>query len=165
MMNPVSARLLNQQLICPQFNEPAEVVSWFGAMQAQDARSMRWAVAMRTQKPSLRAFDGAFNAGRIIRAHLLRCTWQLVTAEDYHWIRQLIYKKGLGVMNGWTSALGWLARKYFQSHGPATLEDFAWWSGLNLGDCRRGIDALGDGLVTERWKGMEFISMAIIVNR
>ena len=47
-MNPVSSRLLSQQLAVPQFNEPAEVVSWFGAMQAQDYRAMRWAVSMRT---------------------------------------------------------------------------------------------------------------------
>ncbi len=44
-MNPISSRLLNQQLVCPQFNTSAEVVSWMGAMQAQEYRAMRWAVA------------------------------------------------------------------------------------------------------------------------
>lgn len=34
-------------------------------------------------------------------------------------------------------ALGELARRYFTSHGPATLADFAWWTGLPLGDARR----------------------------
>ena len=48
-MNPVSQRLLSQQLAAPQFKDPAEVVSWFGAMQAQDYKSMRWAVSMRTR--------------------------------------------------------------------------------------------------------------------
>ena len=46
-MNPVAIRLLNQQLIAPQFNTPTEVVSYMGAMQAQEYRMMRWAVAMR----------------------------------------------------------------------------------------------------------------------
>ena len=34
-------------------------------------------------------------------------------------------------------------RKYFQSRQPATLEDFVWWSGLNVSDCRKGIALLG----------------------
>ena len=51
-MNPVAIRLLNQQLIVPQFKTPTEVVSHMGAMQAQEYRMMRWAVEMRTQKPS-----------------------------------------------------------------------------------------------------------------
>jgi winged helix DNA-binding protein len=33
--------------------------------------------------------------------------------------------------------LGELARRYFTSHGPATLADFAWWTGLPLGEARR----------------------------
>ena len=37
-----------------------------------------------------------------------------------------------------------LTRKYFQSRQPATLEDFTWWSGLNISDCRKGIALLGD---------------------
>ena len=48
-MNPISARLLNQQLICPQFTSPHDVVAWMGAMQGQEYNMMRWAVAMRTQ--------------------------------------------------------------------------------------------------------------------
>ena len=42
--------------------------------------------------------------------------------------------------------LAMIARKYFQSRQPATLEDFVWWSGLNINDCRRGIEILGDSL-------------------
>ena len=54
-MNPVAIRLLNQQLIAPLFSTPTEVVSYMGAMQAQEYRMMRWAVAMRTRKPSFKA--------------------------------------------------------------------------------------------------------------
>lgn len=56
-MNPVSARLLNQQLICPQFSTPHEVVNWMGAMQAQEYRMMRGAVGMRTKRPSAKTFE------------------------------------------------------------------------------------------------------------
>ena len=53
-------------------------------------------------------------------------------------------------------ALMKLARKYFQSHGPATLEDFVWWSGMNTGDCRKAIDALSHELRWEEWNGLRF---------
>ena len=56
MMNPVAIRLLNQQLVAPQFSDPAEVVSYMGAMQAQEYRMMRWAVEMRTRKPSAKDY-------------------------------------------------------------------------------------------------------------
>jgi len=243
-MNPVSARLLNQQLICPQFSSPHEVVSWMGAMQAQDYRMMRWAVGMRTKRPSAKAFARDYDSGKIIRTHLLRTTWQLVAAEDYAWMLSLCRRKALGGLRGWMHANGvdispeeeaWisgifadvvsgrndvlkedlaralaerdirmddhrlsyhirlaelsgllcsgvlhpqkrtlaltaeripsfaplpreealalLARKYFRSHSPATLQDFVWWSGLNISDCRKAIGSLGKELDTVRWKG------------
>lgn len=37
-------------------------------------------------------------------------------------------------------ALAELARRYFVSHGPATLHDFAWWTGLPLRDAKAGLD-------------------------
>jgi hypothetical protein len=36
-------------------------------------------------------------------------------------------------------ALAELAHRYLASHGPATLEDFAWWTGLNLTEARRAL--------------------------
>ena len=60
-MNPISIRLLNQQLIAPQYSKPEDVVSHIGAMQAQEYRMMRWAVEMRTKRPSETAFAKAFN--------------------------------------------------------------------------------------------------------
>lgn len=40
-------------------------------------------------------------------------------------------------------ALAQLAARYFTSHGPATLNDFAWWSGLTVADARAGVELLG----------------------
>jgi len=37
-------------------------------------------------------------------------------------------------------ALAELARRYFVSHGPATVQDFAWWSGLAAADARAGLE-------------------------
>ena len=33
-----------------------------------------------------------------------------------------------------------LTKRYFTSHGPATLKDFIWWSGLSAADAKRGLD-------------------------
>ncbi|PYI52465.1 winged helix DNA-binding domain-containing protein [Paenibacillus flagellatus] len=38
-------------------------------------------------------------------------------------------------------ALGELAKRYFTSHGPATVHDFAWWSGLKVSEARQGVEA------------------------
>ena len=230
-MNPIAIRLLNQQLIAPQFNNPTEVVHYMGAMQAQEYRMMRWAVAMRTSKPSHKALG----------------TWQLVSAEDYWLMIDLFAPKAIAVTKGWMSsnkisisdeelmrvrdifaqtaadlgsvtkedlvralaekdislddhrlsyhirmaemsgtlcsgellpmkasyaltankvkpivqmdkdeALAYFTRKYFQSRQPATLEDFVWWSGLNISDCRKGIELLGNTIHVERWKGRDY---------
>jgi len=39
-----------------------------------------------------------------------------------------------------------LTRRYFQSHGPAQLQDFVWWSGLTMAEARAGIKAGGASL-------------------
>ena len=39
-----------------------------------------------------------------------------------------------------------LARCYFATRGPATAQDFAWWSGLTMGDIKRAIEMAGDEL-------------------
>ena len=246
-MNPIAIRLLNQQLICPQFNNPEDVVSYMCAMQAQEYRMMRWAVEMRTRKPSAKAFKEAFDSGRIIRLHLMRGTWQLISADNYWPLLELCAPKSIAVIKGWMSsnkisipdnelmrvrdilaqiaadkksvtkedfvdalakkdirmddhrlsyhirmaemsgiicsgdllpmkatyaltadkvkssvtmdrdnALMLFTRKYFQSRQPATLEDFAWWSGLNISDCRKGIALLGNTIHIEKWSGRDF---------
>ena len=39
-------------------------------------------------------------------------------------------------------ALAELTRRYFTSHGPATLQDFVWWSGLTTTEARKGIESV-----------------------
>jgi hypothetical protein len=40
-------------------------------------------------------------------------------------------------------ALGELTRRYLASHGPASIRDLSWWSGLTAKDARRGIEIAG----------------------
>jgi len=39
-----------------------------------------------------------------------------------------------------------LAKRYFVSHGPATLQDFVWWSGLPVSDARKALEMNKSGL-------------------
>ncbi|HXZ99449.1 MAG TPA: winged helix DNA-binding domain-containing protein [Candidatus Binatia bacterium] len=50
-------------------------------------------------------------------------------------------------------ALVELARRYLRSRGPASVQDFAWWSGLAASDARRGI--LDTGMEREEIDGQE----------
>lgn len=53
-------------------------------------------------------------------------------------------------------ALERLARRFFTSHAPATVQDFAWWSGLSLTECRKGIECIKSNLICETINGREF---------
>ncbi len=46
-------------------------------------------------------------------------------------------------------ALAELTRRYFTSHGPATVRDFVWWSGLTTTDARAGIEMVQHRLLKE----------------
>jgi hypothetical protein len=57
-------------------------------------------------------------------------------------------------------ALATLATRYFQSHGPATLSDFTWWSGLRVKEAEHAIDEAGARLAKETRDGASFWSGA-----
>ncbi len=46
-------------------------------------------------------------------------------------------------------ALAKLAERYFTSHGPATLEDFTWWSGLNVTEARQALEIIKKRFISE----------------
>lgn len=55
-------------------------------------------------------------------------------------------------------ALAEIAARYVASHGPAQDVDLAWWSGLNLGEARRGLAAASPELDREVLDGRTFWS-------
>ena len=228
----VAERLRNHKLSSPTFQDPADVVRWFGAVQAQDFHGAKWALALRMRKATNASVEEAFNRGEIVRTHLLRPTWHFIAPDDIRWLLQLsgprvnqrctgtyrkyeldaaIFKRtnraitkaleggkhrtrtelkaalnragaaaddgvrlahillraeldGVvcsgprrgnqftyalldervpqGKQFGRDEALAELTRRYFTSHGPATLADYVWWSGLTTNDARRGIAML-----------------------
>jgi hypothetical protein len=53
-------------------------------------------------------------------------------------------------------ALAELALRYFISHGPATLQDFTWWSGLATVDAKMGLEMVKPELVKVMIDGKEY---------
>lgn len=238
-------RLHNQQMISSQFDKPADLVSWLGAVQSQDYGAAKWALGQRLPGATDATIDQAFNEGRILRTHVMRPTWHFVAPADIRWMleltaprihmlsayyyrqleldeavfqhcKQVIIKaleggnhltrdelkaalEQSGVVNGelratyimiWAElnalicsgarrgkqqtyallderapqakslprdeAVVELARRYFTSHGPATLQDFVWWSGLLMVDAKMGVDALKSELECEVIDGQTY---------
>ena len=63
------------------------------------------------------------------------------------------------------AALLELTRRYFVTRGPATLKDFAWWSGLTVADASRGVQIAGQSLEREVIGDETYWSDARGVNR
>ncbi len=234
----VCMRLVRQQLLDSRMKEPKDVVSWMGAIQAQDYNMAKWAIGIRAPGCTDKTVEEAFNRGEILRTHVLRPTWHFVVPEDIRWMLELtaprirtlmrardreleisdelcvksnrlirsaleggkhltrsefseIFKKGgiptntdrlshlmvraeldgvvcSGAKQGKQhtyalleervpvispvskeKALAKLARIYFTSHGPATLSDFSWWSGLPVSEARYALEMIKPEVVCE----------------
>jgi hypothetical protein len=57
---------------------------------------------------------------------------------------------------GREEALAGLTKRYFTSRGPATLQDFTWWSGLLLADAKKGIEIVRSNFEKEMIAGREY---------
>lgn len=55
-------------------------------------------------------------------------------------------------------SLAELALRYFTGHGPATIQDFAWWVGLTLTEAKRGFEAVKSDLRLDFVNGTEYWS-------
>lgn len=244
-----SRRLRQQRLAHDRLGSAAEVVSWLGAVQAQDFHGAKWALALRMRDATDASIEDAFNDGEILRTHVLRPTWHFVTPKDIRWLVELtaprvkaanasmqrklqhdirtlsrsnqILAKALSGRNYLTraelakelagagmkaeglrliylimhaeldgitcsgprrgkqftyallderappaksldrdEALGKLARLYFIGHGPATVHDFRWWSGLTVNDAKAGLEQASSELGSEEIGGKTYWASA-----
>jgi hypothetical protein len=234
----IARRLRAQRLSAPLPAEPAAVVSWFGAVQAQEYQPAKWALAQRAPGLTDTRIDRALADGTIIRTHGPRPTWHFIAQADARWVltavaprvqlrsrtmyrtyeidaalmthARRIVEKALGggqfltraaigkalaakgieaagirlglimfvleldqvVCSGprqgkqFTYALfdervrnalvlppdearTALAARYVASHGPVTVNDFVWWSGLTVGEARRAFESVSPALRQE----------------
>lgn len=89
-MLPIShLRLQAQQIENSRFGEPGELVKYMGAIQAQDFAMSKWAVGCRVPGSTEADVQAALDRGEILRTHVLRPTWHLVSAADIHWMLAL----------------------------------------------------------------------------
>jgi hypothetical protein len=82
-------RLRQQRLVGARHARPEDAVGSLLAVQSQDFSGAKWAVAQRTERSSDADVQRAFDAGRILRTHVLRPTWHLVAASDLRWLLEL----------------------------------------------------------------------------
>jgi Winged helix DNA-binding domain len=232
-------RLLSQHIAAQTFQEPAEVVAWMGAIQAQDFLGAKWSVGLRLPAATEQDVEQALAEQKIIRTWPMRGTLHFVAPADVRWMLELLTpriiarsalrqkqleldikvfarcekllvqaleggkqmsrdavcelleangvstasqrgyhilwrlaQEGLicfGAPEGkqqtfvlleeWIpkakkltreEALAGLAKRYFVSHGPATIQDFVWWSGLKVADAQVGLDLGGSQLAQEK---------------
>ncbi len=217
---------LHAQSLIDRTHSAVELVSHMTAMQAQDLSMSLWAVGSRSNTPTIQSVIEQFNTGTILRTHVLRPTWHLVSSQDIRWMLELsaerihrsaaahyaaleldekvlrrcrkVLTKHLETRD-WASrdelvdvlenagvkcdslrashvfmdaelhrivcsgpllknrqsyalldkraprsralsreeALGALALRYYCSHGPASVKDFAWWSGCTLREAQQ----------------------------
>ena len=56
------------------------------AVQSQDYSGATWALAQRMAGVDAASIDRAFDAGELVRTHVLRPTWHFVSPEDLRWL-------------------------------------------------------------------------------
>ncbi len=238
-MDIAQQRLYSQLISQHVFEKPEDVVSWLGAVQAQDYAAARWALGLRLQGATDNMIEQAFDDGAILRTHVMRPTWHFVSPADIRWLLALtasrvhainayryrelelddatckkcntaltkalqggkqltrlelvstLQQAGIvlddpqraihimmhaeldgiicsGARHGRQftyallderapqarilardEALAELTQRYFTSHGPATLQDFVWWSGLTMADAKAGVTMVAAQLAHE----------------
>jgi hypothetical protein len=82
-------RLTAQHLVGSLFMDAEAAVRHFMCMQSQDYYGAKWAVAQRTKGVTSAHIDELYDAGKILRLHIMRPTWHFVLPEDIRWILKL----------------------------------------------------------------------------
>lgn len=82
-------RLARQFIGRPAKGSVAAMVKRLVAVQAQDFAGAKWALGLRLQGVDDLQVERAFDAGEILRTHLLRPTWHFVSPADIRWLLML----------------------------------------------------------------------------
>ncbi len=99
-------RLFNQQITTKKFTSAKELVTWMGAMQAQDFPMAKLAVGTRLPNATDKMIEAALDKGEILRTHLMRPTWHFVSADDIYWMLELTAPQIIASMKFREKSLG-----------------------------------------------------------
>lgn len=99
-------RTVSQQLLNPLFDNPKELVSWMGAVQAQNYSMAKWAVGVRTKDATIDTVEQSLRKGEILRTHILRPTWHFVSSGDIRWMLNLTGHRVCLALKSWCKKLG-----------------------------------------------------------
>lgn len=139
-------RLYNQHITRKGLRQPAEVVAWFGGVQAQEYLPAKWALALRMPAGTTEAqIEQAFNEGKILRTHVLRPTWHFVTPADIRWMLELTAPAVHRRMSSYDRQLGLDPATLRRG---ATIMERALGDGQNLIRAELGIELKRAGIAT-----------------
>ena len=79
-------RIAAQRLRGPGVQCAADVVRLLACVQSQECAHAFWSLGMRAPGLGYADVQAEFDAGILLRTHILRPTWHLVAAEDIRWI-------------------------------------------------------------------------------
>ena len=85
----ITRRRLVSQALTGTITDPALVVDRMLAMQAQDLRWAKWAVAVRAPGSTSADIDNLLDSGRVVRSWPMRGTLHLVPGPDLAWLLDL----------------------------------------------------------------------------
>lgn len=86
----IAHRLSNHRIVNPVFTTPAQVVSWLGAVQAQDYAGAKWSVGLRMPGATEQQVEQSIIDRKIVRTWPLRGTLHFVVGDDVRWMLSLI---------------------------------------------------------------------------
>lgn len=99
-MDVAQQRVINQRITGSKFKSPSEVVSWMGAMQAQDYAGALWSIGLRIPGSTIVDIEKAIETGEIVRSWPMRGTLHFMAAEDVRWMMEHIAPRILAAAKG-----------------------------------------------------------------
>lgn len=86
-------RLYSQRMMKPFFKDAGELVSWMGALQAQDYAGSKWTIGLRVPGSTDAQIEQAVADKSIVRSWGLRGTLHWMPPADIHWMTALAFPK------------------------------------------------------------------------
>ena len=109
-------RLQLQQISSSIFREPSSLLSWLGAVQAQDYHGGKWAMGLRLPGITDADIEQQIADRRIVRTWSLRGTLHFMAAGDVRWMLGLLQPRLLKLQGAQFRNLGMDAAFFKKSH-------------------------------------------------